>query len=172
MDQVPLLIVNGTIGSGKTTILGELSEILGNRDMSHTAVDLDALTQTRPAPSDDPFNLRLGCTNLAAVWESGRAQGATRLIVAGVVESQPDLDVITAAIPGSVPFVCRLTAPLDELQRRVERRELGSGRAWHVARAVELSEILSASSLDDVVIQTGGRSVRDIGLEVLHAVGW
>ncbi len=71
-----------------------------------------------------------------------------------------------------MPFVCRLTAPIEELQLRVERRELGSGRKWHVARAAELSEILSTSSIDDAIIQTAERSVRDIGLEVLASAEW
>ena len=38
-----LLIITGTMGAGKTTVLGEASDILALRHIPHAAIDLDAL---------------------------------------------------------------------------------------------------------------------------------
>jgi hypothetical protein len=38
-----LLIITGTMGAGKTTVLGEASDILALRHIVHAAIDLDAL---------------------------------------------------------------------------------------------------------------------------------
>ena len=38
-----LLIVTGTMGAGKSTVLGEASDILAGRGLVHAAIDVDAL---------------------------------------------------------------------------------------------------------------------------------
>ena len=38
-----LLIITGTMGAGKTSVLGEASDILALRGIAHAAIDLDAL---------------------------------------------------------------------------------------------------------------------------------
>jgi hypothetical protein len=38
-----LLIISGTMGAGKTAVLGEASDILVLRQIAHVAVDLDCL---------------------------------------------------------------------------------------------------------------------------------
>ena len=38
-----LLIITGTMGAGKTAVLGEASDILAQRQIVHAAIDLDAL---------------------------------------------------------------------------------------------------------------------------------
>ena len=38
-----LLIITGSMGAGKTSVLGESSDILAQRNIAHAAIDLDAL---------------------------------------------------------------------------------------------------------------------------------
>ena len=38
-----LLIITGTMGAGKTAVLGEASDILAQRQIIHAAIDLDAV---------------------------------------------------------------------------------------------------------------------------------
>jgi hypothetical protein len=38
-----LLIITGAMGAGKTSVLGEASDILARRQITHSAVDVDAL---------------------------------------------------------------------------------------------------------------------------------
>ena len=170
--MTPVLVINGPVGAGKTTMLGELSDLLREEGASFLAIDLDALAQLWPQPAADPFGLELAVRNLADVWANAAAAGAERLVLASVVESPADLDAMTSAIPHAEPFVCRLDASVAELQRRLAEREIGTGRGWHLDRAAELAEILAAAGVDDAIVETTGRAVRAIGIEILATAGW
>jgi len=64
--------MTGTMGAGKTAVLGEASDILAQRQVVHAAIDLDALglAHLPPAASTDGVmydNLRAICRNYAAL---------------------------------------------------------------------------------------------------------
>jgi Ni2+-binding GTPase involved in maturation of urease and hydrogenase len=69
-----LLIITGTIGAGKTTVLAEASDILALRHIEHAAIDLDALglAHLRPASDNDGVmygNLQSVCNNYASAGD-------------------------------------------------------------------------------------------------------
>ena len=47
---VPLLIISGSMGAGKTTVLSEASDLLAQADIPHAAIDLDWLAVMHPQP--------------------------------------------------------------------------------------------------------------------------
>jgi hypothetical protein len=51
-------------------------------------------------------------------------------------------------------------------------RELGAGRAWSLARAVELARLMEEQAVEDHLVETGGRTVTDIATDVLRRAGW
>ena len=53
---VPVLIISGSMGTGKTTVLGELHDLLIEQRIPHAALDLDALTLAWPPMGNAPFN--------------------------------------------------------------------------------------------------------------------
>jgi predicted ABC-type ATPase len=63
--KVTLLIITGTMGSGKTTILAEASDILKRLDVSHAAIDLDALALHAFRTA---LALMLPCMKICAWW--------------------------------------------------------------------------------------------------------
>ena len=83
---VPLLVISGSMGTGKTTVLSEASDLLGEAGIAHAAIDLDWLAVMHP--QREPYGQRLALANLAAVWPTYAAAGAERLIVARVVEDR------------------------------------------------------------------------------------
>lgn len=172
MVTVPVLVINGAIGSGKSTVLGEVSDLLIEVEAHHTALDFDCLSQTFPRQPDDKFMMKLAIENLVAVWSNARSAGSQRLVLASVIESADDLAAILGSIPNADPFVCRLSAPVGELTRRLDRREIGTAHDWHVRRAAELATLLAAGDVDDLVVETTGRTVRDISMEILAAADW
>src|SRR5438445_9804198 len=96
--RVNVLIISGSMGAGKTTVLGEVSDILTMSGIPHAAVDLDALGMASlPAGAPDDLMFR----NLAAVWKNYASAGLTRLLIARAVESAAELEQIRAAVPGS-----------------------------------------------------------------------
>lgn len=170
--HVPLLVISGPVGVGKTTVGYEASALLTRRRIPHTFVDLDGLAQTHPRPKDDRFGERLALRNLRGVWANCAAAGSRNLIVARVVERQADLDRIADVVPDAKPFVCQLRAADETLVERVRRREVGPETRWHEERALQLSRSLSQTAPADHRIGTDGRTVTDIAQEIVELVGW
>ena len=170
--SVPLLIISGPVGVGKTTVGEEVSTLLEQQGVAHSFVDLDTLACTYPRPPGDPYGQVIALENLRCVWENYSRAGSQNLLIARVIETQFDLDEIAAAIPGSVPHVCQLSAGDQILHVRVGNREIGSGRLWHQQRAIELSRILAGSVPADFRIETDHRSVPEIAAEIVGLVSW
>ena len=119
-NGVPVIVITGNMGAGKTTILAEASDLLTGAGIVHAAIDLDTLGMGHVPEegwSDLPYR------NLACVWHNYAAAGASRLMVAEALESDRDIDRIQQAVPGAEIIVCRLsatpahaaTAPRDRL---------------------------------------------------------
>lgn len=170
--DIPVLVITGPIGVGKTTVAAEASELLDGAGIAHAMVDIDSLRWCYPRPSHDRFRIGLAMRNLAAVWANFRATGATRLILADVVESRDHLDRYRAAVPGAQIVVVRLAASRGTLARRVQRRELGSGRDRHLQRASELAQVMDRNAGEDVLVHVDGKAVTEIAREVLMHTRW
>ncbi|MGH2559675.1 MAG: AAA family ATPase [Thermomicrobiales bacterium] len=168
---VPVLIVTGPVGVGKTTVAGAISERLEEVRLPHTIVDMDALRSSFPRPDGDPFHEELGLANLADVWRNSRATGSRRLVLADVVET-PDLSGYCRAIPGADIVVVRLVADAETNAARLRRRDSGSGLEWHLARAVELAELLERNGIGNLVVDASEASPAELAAEILARAGW
>lgn len=169
---VPVLLLTGTVGAGKTAVAMEVSEILAERGVAHVALDIDAVSYVFPRPDHDPFGQQVALANLAAVWVNARKAGAERLVLARVIEDRSELDGFRTAVPAARITVCRITAPQPLVQTRLEGREIGSGRDWHLRRSGELSAVLDEARCEDIVVANDGRPVRAVAGEVLDRIGW
>lgn len=168
---MPLLVISGSLGAGKSTVLSEASDLLAEAGISHAAIDLDALAVMHPRA--DPHDERLAFANLAAVWPNYAAGGAARLLIARVVEDRADLDSYRAAVPGAEPVVCRLTAPLAVMRERLRLREPGMFLEAALSRAEELEAILDRTRVEDFAVDNGpGRHITEVAREVLTRAGW
>ena len=169
---VPVLVVTGPVGVGKTSVALALSSVLGEMGVAHAVADMDWLRWCYPHPRDDPFHIELGLRNLAAVWGNYRAAGARRLVLADVVETRATLDTYRAAIPGANILVVRLTAALTTIIHRLEERESGASLIWHSQRAAELLAQMEERRLEDILVQTEERTVMEVAREILDRAGW
>lgn len=168
---VPVLVISGPVGVGKTTVAHEVSEQLEAARIAHTVIDLDALTMTFPRPDDDPFGERLAAANLASVWRNSARFGAQNLVIARVVESSQQLKNIREALPDAqITTVC-LAASEQDLLARVKLREIGSGRPWHAKRSLDLARS-SVRDHADLVLDTTGRTVVEVATDLLNTVAW
>ena len=170
MTTVPVLLINGTVGAGKSTIGGACSDALTERDIGNAFVDLDALTWQHPSTSK--WNSDLMFENLAVLWPNYAAHGSTHLVLAHVLEDPTDLDRYGDAVPGAELTICRVVAPEDVRAERLRRRmPPGAGLDWHLARSPELHVILEHAALDDFAV-INDRPVHDVAMEVLTTAGW
>lgn len=170
--KVPMLLVSGPPGVGKTTVSWAIFDQLIAQGHQPAFVDLDLLGACWPVPSDDPYNDRLKVANLGAVWRNFQSAGARCLIVAAVVENQDARDQYARAIPGSRPLLCRLSAGEDELTDRIARR--GRERGSELSRrALQLAAELEQNDLADFCIHTDSRDADEVASLVLnHGRGW
>ncbi len=131
-----LLIITGTMGAGKTSVLGKASDMLTPRYIAHAAIDVDALGLAYlPAASGNDEvmygNLRSVCDNYASI-------GVTRFLLARALESRAELELYRGMVLATNTVVCRLAANIETMERRVKQRESGGLGPWY-AKIPDLS---------------------------------
>lgn len=167
--RVRVLVISGAMGAGKTTALGEASDMLSAHGIAHAAVDLDCLGV---AGISDAVAQTLMAKNLAAVWQNYAKAGITRILIAEALESMAQRKRIAASIPDAELIVCRLIAPLETMQARIRAREPGLLQQHFVARTAQLEATLDASRVEDFSVDNGGRSITDVAREILAGARW
>jgi hypothetical protein len=160
-----VLVVTGPVGVGKTTIAWEMTAALDERGLPFGFFDPDAI-HFRPVQDDDPFGSRVWLAALETAWP---LMAVDRLIVPVVVEERAAAERL---IPGAAVAIARLTASPATIDKRVRSRELGAGLDWHLARAQELEAHWREHPVEDFLVDTEGRDVRDVAVEVLTRSGW
>ena len=157
---VPVLILSGSMGTGKTTVLSEVYDLLTEARIAHAIIDLDWLTAMYPRQK--AYGHGLMVKNLAAVWPIYAAAGAIRLVVARVVENRSELQDYREAIPGAEPVVCLLTASIETMHDRLRIREPGMFQELALARCEELASILETSNAEDFRVDNNeGRDITE-----------
>jgi hypothetical protein len=166
MDSRPeAVLITGVYGTGKTSVIEELAEMLDTRDAPYAAIDIDWLIWANVEGGHGRAARRVLERNLAAVVRNYRDAGLTRFLLAGYVEGTEAAVGIADAV--GVPMkIVRLVASIEVIERRI-----GTGRAeeLEVARAA-----LARSELDgfgDIVIDSD-RPVADLAEEILEWLGW
>lgn len=171
MATIRVLLLTGSVGSGKTAIASEICDALAELEIPNAAIDLDALTWQWPASS--PWNSDLMFDSLEALWKIHRKNGTTRLTLARVLEDRTEVDRYLAAVPGAQITICRVTGPERlRIKRLVNRMPPGPSRDRHLARTKELESILEGLALEDFVVENDSRPLRVVALEVLERAGW
>ena len=165
-----LLIITGSMGAGKTSVLGEASDILARRQIVHAAIDVDALgVAYLPATTQNDkamyCNLRSICANYAAI-------GVTRSLRSRAVQNRSELEIVRGSVSATDVAVCRLTASVETLERRVKLRESGISQQEYVSRVADLSAILDHTNLEDFILINENRTLTEVAQEMLFRAGW
>jgi hypothetical protein len=170
LQLIPVLAISGTVGVGKSSVLGEIHDILSSEKIPHGCVERDALSYSWP--TEGRFNEVMVERNLRCLIGNFLEAGAKRLLIAGVIELREDLEVYRRCIPNAEIQVCRLTADVDLRRQRLRDRERGSSLDWHLKRTVELDGILDSAKIEDFCVDNGDRPLQEVALEVLTRAGW
>jgi len=165
-----LLIITGSMGAGKTSVLGEASDILALRHIAHAAIDLDTLgiAHLPSASGNDGVMYR----NLQSVCENYASLGVRRLMLARAVENHAELELCRSAVSAKSVVVCRLTASVGTMEQRIKGRESGISQREYVARVAKLNDILDRARLENFTISNENRSLSEVSYEMLLKAGW
>ena len=98
--------------------------------------------------------------------------GVSRVLLAAAVENRRALDDLRGAMAGAEIVVCRLTAALTAMERRLRVREPGMNQAKFLARARELQQVLDAAHVEDFTVVNDDRGVTAVAREVLQRADW
>jgi predicted kinase len=134
-----MIVISGSLGAGKTTVMAEASDLLSANGIAHAAIDADTLGIVF-LPGTDAADVMY--RNLAAVWGNCAAAGVDRLLLAEALERRAELERIRMALPGAEITVCRLTADVETMRRRIRVREPGLLQEQWLARVAELNTAL------------------------------
>lgn len=167
---IELLIITGSMGAGKSSVLAEASDILTLRRIVHAAIDLDALGLAHLPDGDG--NDGVMYRNLESVCKNYASLGVTRFLLARALETQVELDLWRNAVAATNIVVCRLTASIDVMETRVKTRESGILQAEFVARVAALEAALDRAHLENFIVANENRSLNEVAREMLTKAGW
>jgi hypothetical protein len=164
-----LLIITGSMGSGKTSVLGEASDLLALRHITHAAIELDTLGLAYIDSGDTKTvmyrNFECACNNYAAL-------GVTRLLLARAMEDRAELELCRGIVSATNTVVCRLIASIETMEQRVTMRESGVRQQDYLARVAKLNSILDRARLEEFTVNSASRSVTEVAEEMLIKAGW
>jgi adenylylsulfate kinase len=169
---LPVLLITGTLGSGKTVLAADIGELLAAREPRTAIIDLDWLGWVSPAPDGLHAIDYLILSNLAAVWPNFEAAGAGRLVLARTVLDGELIEGLGEAI-GSVSLtIVRVTASAATIAERLGARDTGAVLAQHLAEAAEFAGVLDKMGAEDFQVSNDGRPIREVSEEIVARAGW
>lgn len=161
-----VLLVTGPPGSGKTTVLTAIGDLLEAGPAPYALVDLDWLAWVRPDPGRATVRDVL-TWNLASALASYRDAGIRDVVATRFLPDSSHLAAVEAALPpGATLTLVRLDVPPPELERRLAGRDTPGDRAAHLAQALDEVPVDGAVPVD------GDAPPAEVAARVLHAAGW
>jgi chloramphenicol 3-O-phosphotransferase len=163
------VLVTGAYGAGKTSLIEEAAEVLEERHVRYAAIDLDWLCWFDPGSPDHAAAVPTLLKNIDAVVGNYYDAGVRLFALARTMETQREVDAVGAAMAMPMTTV-RLTAPLDEIERRLTG-SITAGRGEDLRMAREWFAHGGHEEIGDLVI-ANDRPIRAVAVEMLAALGW
>lgn len=173
MEVRHLVVVNGSYGVGKSSVLDHLADRMASAGRPFSLFDVDWFHRSWPVAADDPDNVVVEARNLAAVWANYRAAGPRQPFLAGVLRTPADRSRLSDAFWLSVWSV-RLEAAPEVAEARLRgryRAEQASTLDRHLERHLALARELAEADLDHAVIATDELTPAQVADEVLRLSG-
>jgi broad-specificity NMP kinase len=166
--MVEAVVITGSPGAGKSSVLEALSGLLDNDGVAHGRIESEQLAAGHPwLPEEQAYAV------LAEVVRVQRGFGRRLFLIAATTETDEHLDGILAAIAADKSTVVCLQAAPETAARRVYDREPPEwhGRDQLVQAARRLAGEIPALRGIDLHVSTDGRRPRDVAREIRDAIG-
>jgi DNA polymerase III delta prime subunit len=158
---VPLLLIIGPPGVGKSSAAREMSRLLEDGRIECAYIDRDDFG-VDGLLDEDPL------VSLQQMLPSRVAEGAERLVVAWRIESDAELSRFRASLPWAQITVCRLHAGIKELLDRIAGAEQSFLRLHLQSMALEMAPRLERQACEDIRIATDDASPQLVAIRALR----
>jgi ribose 1,5-bisphosphokinase PhnN len=170
LSHVPVLVVTGPVGVGKSAVLHEADRALIEARMAHATVVLEEIARSWPVMPGDDGDGPVAYANLASIWANFANRGAERLLIELILEDRAQLRHIRRAVPGAEVTVVRLRAPIALIEERLRNREPDPGSELDAARW--LVSRMEKSKIEDHLVDNDRRPLQEVAVDVLRLAGW
>ena len=174
MNSTEVLVLNGSPGSGKTTLANAIAEQLREWNVFHAVIDLDELARVGPEPDGSPeFDISLKWRNLGAMWPNYSVLLNLKVIISVCIDSQRDFEELHKAAPARKLTICELVADELVLKERVIAREPDEYWRSRLRRLVDRH--LGKDPTDrvgDFRVRTDDKSIDEATREIIVRLGW
>jgi hypothetical protein len=163
------VIITGVYGSGKSSTVEEMAEVLEHSGVAYGALDLDWLWWFGVDGSGYDESRKVLLANLSAVVANYLEAGVERFLLAGSIRDQEDLRAMRASLEFPVR-VAVLTVPIEVVQARLGSA-VTTGRAGDLLEAERWLAEGVGSGLGDAMFD-GDRPVAEVAAAILGWLGW
>ena len=172
-DAIPVVVVTGTIGAGKSTVAAAMSELLHEQGSRHGLIEVDWLGEVYPPPDPtNPYSTDLAMKVLSSVWPHYMGAGITRAIVTMTLENHDELRDLLLAMGSPPATVVRLTAAHATRQERIKAREFGNLRDLFLHKTADIDRKQECLEIGDLVVENDERLPHATAAEILQRLGW
>ncbi len=163
------VLITGVYGSGKTSVVEEIADILEGLGAPYAALDLDWLAWFDTGSLGEAAANRMLLKNLASLVSNYLAAGVRHFVLAGAYGERSELDDLRAELPMPLRVV-RLSVPLPEIERRL-RSDPTTGRQHDLRVATAWVAASRGVGIEDIAV-TNDRPVRQVAQGILDWLGW
>jgi hypothetical protein len=168
MNGIEVLVLNGSPGSGKSTIANAIAIHLMQMDIAHAVIDVDELGRIYPE-----LGTAFSRNNLRAMWPNYAAIPNLKVILPVCIVSKQDLEELRDGAPCKGFTICELVADESTLKDRVTRRE--PDEYWQAKLRDLVDKHLNKDSADrfgEFRVRTDDKSIDDAAKAILERLGW
>jgi hypothetical protein len=162
------LLITGVYGTGKTSMVEEIADILEAAGKPYGAIDLDWL-RWFDAGLDDAKEEAVFLANLSAVVGNYLDTGVERFLMAGAIADKAALEALCGAVPFALRVV-RLTVPLALIEARLGSA-VAAGRQDDLCAAGEWIAASTGVGIEELSV-ANDRAIREAALEIVDWLGW
>jgi hypothetical protein len=170
------LLITGVYGTGKTSVVEEIADVLESERVPYAALDLDwlgwadsGIDGSHTSGDWQGHGHSTMLANLFCVVNNYLDAGIRRFVMAYGLRSRVELNAITATL--SMPLrVVRLELSLEEIERRLHT-SVTSARHDDLREAEEWLSTGAGAGLEELAVRNEG-PIRDIALHILKTIRW